>query len=360
MKPKILILSIYPAPYRMELISRFSDCYDMDVFFEHSGGDERNAKWFSSGIFLMLDSEDGRAAYQKINLFDYAFVLFYDYAESASRKLIIKCKLKRIPYVINCDGVMMTPHGNPIKDLYKRFLISGASAYLASGEHAKKYFLRYGAKENRIHIHPFSALVPEDFVDAPLSQEEKRALRERLRLPIEGKLAIGVGRFIPLKRYGELITAWANMPTDCNLLLVGGGREEETYRAIIKEKHLSNVILEPFHSPVELRNYYRAADLFVHPSSYEAWGLVINEAMASGLPVLVSDHCTGGLELIKDGENGYKIPMGDEIALCEKAKALLDSSEEFRVTMGKAALKTIQPYTLENMAKCQLATLETL
>ena len=359
MKSKILILSIYPAPYRMELISRFSDCYDMDVFFEHSGGDERNAKWFSSGKFLTLDSDAGYAAYQKINLSDYAFVLLYDYAGSASRKLIIKCKLKRIPYVINCDGVMMTPHGNPIKDLYKRFLISGASAYLASGEHAKKYFLHYGAKEARIHIHPFSALVPEDFVDAPLSKEEKRALREQLGLPVEGKLAIGVGRFIPLKRYGELVSAWANMPTDCNLLLVGGGREEETYRAIIKEKKLSNVILEPFHTPVELRNYYRAADLFVHPTSYDVWGLVLNEAMASGLPVVASDHCVASLELIRDGENGYRTPMGDEAALCERARELLENPEK-RASMAKEALATIQPYTLENMAKCQLAALETI
>ena len=359
MKSKILILSIYPAPYRMELISRFSDCYDMDVFFEHSGGDERNAKWFSSGKFLTLDSENGRAAYQKINLSDYAFVLLYDYAGSASRKLIIQCKLKKIPYVINCDGVMMTPHGNPIKDLYKRFLISGASAYLASGEHAKKYFLRYGAKEERIHIHPFSALVPEDFVDAPLSQEEKRALREQLGLPVEGKLAIGVGRFIPLKRYGELVSAWANMPTDCNLLLVGGGREEETYRAIIKEKKLSNVILEPFHTPVELRDYYRAADLFVHPTSYDVWGLVLNEAMASGLPVVASDHCVASLELIRDGKNGYRTPMGDEAALCERARELLENPEK-RASMAKEALATIQPYTLENMAKCQLAALETI
>lgn len=359
MKSKILILSIYPAPYRMELISRFSDCYDMDVFFEHSGGDERNAKWFSSGKFLTLDSENGRAAYQKINLSDYAFVLFYDYAGSASRKLIIQCKLKKIPYVINCDGVMMTPHGNPLKDLYKRFLISGAALYLASGEHAKNYFLSFGAKEERIHFHPFSALVPEDFVDAPLMKEEKQTLRKKLGLPLEQKIAIGVGRFIPLKRYAELIEAWAKMPTDCTLLLVGGGREEESYRAIIKEKHLSNVILEPFHSPVELRDYYRAADLFVHPSSYEAWGLVINEAMASGLPVLVSDHCTGGLELVKNGENGYLIPMGDEVALCDRARALLEDPEK-RASMAKEALATIQSYTLENMAKCQLAALETI
>ena len=81
--------------------------------------------------------------------------------------------------------------------------------------------------------------------------------------------------------------------------------------------------------------------------------------MASGLPVLVSDHCTGGLELIEDGKNGYKIPMGDEKALCDKARELLEDPEK-RAAMAKEALATIQFYTMENMAKCQLAALETI
>ena len=360
MKKRLLLVGVYPAPYRTHLFERFQKEYDIDVVFEHAGGDERNSDWFTSGNYFILDRPDDRAAFDRLNLKEYALVLLYEYSIAISRRLILQCKLKKIPYGINCDGIMMIPHGNPIKDLYKRFLISGAALYLASGQHAKEYFLSFGAKEEKIHFHPFSALIPEDFVDEPLAQEEKQALRKKLGLPLEQKLAIGVGRFIPLKRYAELVEAWASMPSDCTLLLVGGGREEETYRKIMEEKGLSNVILEPFHKPEELRDYYRASDLFVHPSSYEAWGLVINEAMASGLPVLVSDHCTGGLELIEDGKNGYKIPMGDERALCEKAKALLEASEETRITMGKAALSTIQPYTLENMAKCQLAALETL
>ncbi|MBQ7172514.1 MAG: glycosyltransferase family 4 protein [Clostridia bacterium] len=359
MKKKILVVGVYPAPYRTNLFLKLAEVYDVTVVFEHAGGDERNTEWFTSGKYIILDTEEGQKAFASLNLKEFFAVILYEYSVPAARKLIVQCKLKRIPYVINCDGVMLTPHGNPVKDLYKRFLISGASAYLASGEHAKEYFLRFGAKEERIHIHPFSALVPEDFVDAPLSDEGKRTLRKKLGLPVDGKLAIGVGRFIPLKRYAELIAAWAEMPADCNLLLVGGGREEEHYRAIIEEKNLSNVILEPFRTPVELRDYYRAADLFVHPTSYDVWGLVLNEAMASGLPVVASDHCIASLELIRDGENGYRTPMGNEKILCERARELLENPQK-RAAMAKEALATIQFYTLENMAKCQLAALEKL
>ena len=360
MKHKVLIVSVYPAPYRMELFARFTELYDTDVFFEHSGGDERNKNWFSSGNYFTLDSEEGRIRFKDISLNNYDFVVLYDYTEQAARHLISKCRKKKIPYILNCDGVMLSPHGNPLKDIYKRFLISGAAAYLASGEHAKKYFMSFGADEKKIHLHPFSALVPDDFVDAPLSGAEKLTLRKKLGLPETQKIAVGVGRFIPLKRYAELIEAWADMPPSCTLLLIGGGREEEHYRAVIREKGLENVILEPFHPAAELREYYRAADIFVHPTSYDVWGLVVNEAMASGLPVVVSDHCVAGRELIKDGENGYKTPMGDEAALCRRAKELLEASEDLRASMGKEALETIKPYTLENMASAQLAAFESI
>ena len=351
---------MYPAPYRMELFAKFAKRYDIDVFFESAGGDERNPEWFSSGKYYILDTPEGGAAFKSKKLKDYAFVLLYEYSTSFSRRLILKCKLHKVPYLINCDGVMLSPHGNPLKDIYKRFLISGAAAYLASGEHAKKYFMSFGADEKKIHLHPFSALVQDDFVDAPLSDAEKLTLRKKLGLPESQKIAVGVGRFIPLKRYAELIEAWSEMPSDCTLLLIGGGREEEHYRAVIREKGLENVILEPFHPAAELREYYRAADIFVHPTSYDVWGLVVNEAMASGLPVVVSDHCVAGRELIKDGENGYKTPMGDEAALCRRAKELLEAPEDLRASMGKEALETIKPYTLENMASAQLAAFESI
>ena len=129
MKKKLLLSGVYPAPYRTNLFAHFQETFDFDIVFEHAGGDERNAEWFTSGKYIILDTEEGQAAFANLNLSDYAAVVLYEYSIPSARRLLTKCKLKRIPYVINCDGVMLTPHGNPIKDLYKRFLLSGASAY---------------------------------------------------------------------------------------------------------------------------------------------------------------------------------------------------------------------------------------
>ena len=353
MKPRILILSIYPAPYRVELFNRFKENYDLGVFFESASGDQRDTEWFQQGKYHTLDTTEGRYAYNKIEIKSYRLVLVYDYASKEGIRLITKCKRNKIPYIINCDGVMMEKHGNFIRDAIKRYLIRGTVGYFASGENAKQYFLKYGAKESKIFIHTFSELENDDILQNPLTIEEKTRIRQTVKLPIDKKIAIAIGRFIPLKRYDKLIEAWKDMPDDYVLLLIGGGYEEENYRRIISDNHIENVILHSFIPKEKLFEYYKAADIFAHPTSYDVWGLVVNEAMACGLPVVVSDHCVAGLELIKNGENGYQIPMGNDEEMCKRVVEIMSNNVLYE-KMSQNVLETIRPYTMSNMARVQI------
>ena len=359
MKKKILVLSIYPAPYRLEACKNLKDLFQADVFFESRNGDKRDDRWFQSGDYHTLDSAEGRRLYRDFykNLSQYDLVVLYDYGTKEGRRLIWKCRRKKIPYVVNCDGMILPRKKSFLKDLVKKWLLSKASAYLASGQHAKEYFLRYGAKEEKIHIHKFSALHEDEILKAPTNEEEKKRLREKLGLPLDKKIVIAVGRFIPLKRYDYLLKVWSKLDENHCLLLIGGGSEYAQYREIINDKNLKNVILEGFHSPQELYEYYKAADLFVHPSTYDVWGLVINEAMANGLPVVVSNTCVAGLELIKEGKNGYLFPMGEENAAIDKVSLIL-RDEELQRDMSLEGIKTIQGYTVEDMAKTHMSVFE--
>ena len=83
-------------------------------------------------------------------------VVVMDFSGKEPVRLLSLCRHKKVPYVVNCDGVMLFRHGNFLRDLVKRYIIGKASAYLASGEHAKQYFLRYGADENKIRFCDFS------------------------------------------------------------------------------------------------------------------------------------------------------------------------------------------------------------
>lgn len=359
MKNKLLILSVYPAPYRVNLFKLFSDHFDVDVFFEHSGGDQRNAEWFTQGNYYLMDTESGKRKYKSIRVRNYDFVAVYDYASKKGIELITKCRMYGVPYAINCDGVMMETHGNFVRDIIKRFLIIGASGYFASGENAKNYFLKYGAIEDKIFIHTFSELNQKDILDNPVPIAKKTELRKKLGLPLNKRIAIAVGRFIPLKRYRELIQAWKYMSDDCILLLIGGGSEKDSYEKTIIDNKISNVIIGDFLTQDKLFDYYKASDIFVHPTSYDVWGLVVNEAMACGLPVVVSDRCVAGLELIKDGENGYLVKMGNDKELCDRVKMILNDDTLYQ-KMSEGVLQTIRPYTMKNMADIQLNAIKGL
>lgn len=358
---KILFYAIYPAPYRAEILAKLNSDFDADIFYEYGSGDDRNNKWFESGQYNLLDNYDGKSKFKvcEKNLKKYDLVLFFDFSGKEAIKLIFKCRLKKIPYILNCDGVMLFKHGNFIKDAIKRFIIKGAAAFFASGEHAKNYFLKYGAKEEKIHIHNFTALHRKDILTNPVSQEDKKKIREKLSLPVNAKICIAVGRYIPLKRYDVLLELWKNMPQDKVLLLIGGGPEKADYEKIINENNISNVLLEDFHPFDELLEYYKASDIFVHPTSYDVWGLVVNEAMACGLPVVVTDTCVAGRELIKNGENGYIVPLGDDGGFINKINTILDD-ENLRENMSLNSLVTIKPYYIENMIESQMNTIYSL
>ena len=357
MKKKILIISVYPAPYRVELINKIAKQYAADVFFEHSNGDARDKSWFLAGKYELLDTETGKQKFKgaKEQIKQYELVIAYDYASITEISLIIRCILANVPYVLNCDGVMLTKHGNFFNKVIKRVIISKAKKCFASGKNAKTYFLQSGASDNDIIVHTFSTLHREDILMQPVLNKE--VIREKLGLPSNSKIAIAVGRFIPLKRYGELIVAWKNMPSNYVLLLIGGGEEENSYNRIIEENEIGNVMIRGFHPKEELFEYYKSADVFVHPTSYDVWGLVLNEAMACGLPAVVSNHCVAGLELIKDGENGYLVKMGNDKEMCERVIQICENTK-LHTQMAQNALQTIAPYTLDHMAETHIRVLK--
>ena len=109
-----------------------------------------------------------------------------------------------------------------------------------------------------------------------------------------------------------------------------------------------------FSSQQSLKAYYRAADAFVLATRGDVWGLVINEAMANALPVITTEGCVAGCEMIVNGENGYRIPCETWEPIAEHLNELL-SSDALRASMACAALETARKYTVESMARAHAA-----
>ena len=183
--------------------------------------------------------------------------------------------------------------------------------------------------------------------------EEKAALRRELGIP-QKRMILAVGQCIPRKGFDILLKAAKDLPEDTALCIVGGEPTEE-YLTLREELGLTQVSFPGFQKKEDLAKYYRAADLFTLPTREDIWGLVVGEAMAYGLPVITTDRCVAGLELVEDGVNGFLVPVEDVEALSEKMRKALQGN---LTEMGTASLRKIRPYTIENMAKAHVEILE--
>ena len=145
----------------------------------------------------------------------------------------------------------------------------------------------------------------------------------------------------------DLITAASSNRTTrkSQVILVGDGALLETCRNEIAANKLTNVHLVGFKNQSELPTFYAAADVLVLPSEYETWGLVVNEAMACGLPCIVSDACGAAADMILEGKTGFIYPMGDVERLAELMMFMADNKEQRR-EMGRYAAIHVKNFSV--------------
>ena len=362
---KIFIQTTYPAPYRVELFNLINEKIECFVTFETLTGDKRNKEWFSQNFKFkntVLNNKEGKKIYasQLKNLKQYDYVVVYEYSTLKAMKLMLKCIMLKKPYLINCDGAIMKD--SFVKDKIKTFFIKHARACLASGKNAKQYFMKYGAKEKNIYFHNFSSLFEKDIRKTIIDRKEKENLRKELGLPYK-KLYISVGRFIYIKGYDLLIEAIHKLNLDdkeIGFVIIGGGEKEQEYKNKLREYKISNVHLRNFMRKDDLIKYYDASDIFIFPTREDIWGLVINEAMARGLPIISTDKCIAAVELVEENKNGNIIKT-DSIEQLVKIIQKYNKMDIKKYTeYGKKSIQKIQDYTIENIAKSHIKVLKEL
>ena len=212
-----------------------------------------------------------------------------------------------------------------------------------------------GADPDKCYTYRFTSLHETDILKEPVCINEKEELRKKLNIT-EPKVILGVGQFIHRKGWDMLMKAAVAINRDIGVYIVGGKTPPE-YENLKSTLKLNNVHFVDFKVKDELSEYYKAADLFVLPTREDIWGLVINEAMAHGLPVITTDRCIAGLELIEDGESGYIVPSDDAVNLSNRIGSVL-SDEKLRDKMSRKSLKKIREYTIEEMVRRHMSVLK--
>ncbi len=354
---KVLFLTNYPSPYRVRFFDELAKYLDVTVLYTDRAAEQKDREkaWFIQGEGHFQEVVLGkRLSVRGANLClevlswlkkPYDHILICGYSSPTNMLAMAYLKTRRIPFWMEVDGGLIRQEGKA-KYRFKKSLISMATNWLGTGKTVTEYLVHYGAEGERVFTYPFSSLSEKDILPEPPGREEKKMLREKLGMT-EEKVLLSVGQFIPRKGFDLLLQAAAKLPKTTGIYIVGG-EPTEAYLQMRQALDLSNVHFVGFQSKDALAEYYRSADLFVFPTREDIWGLVVQEAMAYGLPVVTTDKCVAGLELIEPGHNGYLVPGENVPALKDAVEQALSGD---LAAMGWAALETIRPYTIEAMAK---------
>ena len=362
---KVLFITNYASPYRVWFFDELGKYMDVTVLFSDRRElkTHRDQDWFveSQGRFRAVQLKKRLLTLHNSDLctdvipwlkqpFD--AIVVCGYASPTCMLAMAWMRMHRVPFYMEVDGGLIREDSGPMYRI-KRMLIGGASGWISSGRYTTRYLTHYGAREADTFLYPFTSLWEKEILDTVPGDEERNALRKALGLE-EEKIVLYVGRFTKPKGMDDLLHAAPCLDGDTGVYFVGGEPSEE-HLEFCKEKKLSHVHFVGFKKKEALADYYKAADLLVLPTKSDVWGLVINEAMALGLPVITTDRCVAGLELVENGVNGYIVPVDDQKALEEKILEVLHG--DYR-QMGRAALEKIRPYTIENMARAHVKIFE--
>ena len=353
---RVLYVTNLPAPYKIDFLNLLGKDTILTVLYERRGALDRNSRWFSGqcnaykevflkGIPYGPDSSFAPEIVRYINRKDYDVVILNGYNSLTEIVAIIHMKLHRIKFGICCDG-MLPSSASKWKSIIKHFLISSASFWLSSGTVTSDVLLQFGAKKNKIWWYPFSSILEKD-IDK--TKPDKDGYKKLIGCTKE-KMILFVGQFIERKGIDILINAFGMLDKSARerfeLRLVGNDTNN------LGLAQCEGVKIDGFKTKKELEDYYRAADLFILPTREDIWGLVINEALSFGLPVITTQSCGAGLEMISNGVNGFIVPSDDPDSIADRIEQVL------KLECFDACIATAKKYSIEEMERYILKCIE--
>jgi glycosyltransferase involved in cell wall biosynthesis len=355
---KVLFTTNIPSPYTVNFLNELGKYCIVDAIIEDETSSTRNTSWLKyefinfNGIFLKggvkyKDFIFRPSITEYLSKREYDFVIIGNPLTPTGILALEYLKIKKIPYILHSEGGI-AKSGVGMKEAFKRHLLSNAILYFSTTDIADNYFVIYGARKERIVRFPFTSLYERNIRRESITENEKKIIKERLGIK-ESKIIISVGRVIPSKGFDILLRALVKADLDSGVYIVGGQATPEL-QSILTSSNLKNVHFVDHLTTDKVTDYYLAADLFVLATRNDTWGLVINEAMAAGLPVITTDRCVAGMHLVEDFKNGFIVPVENEVLLADRIKQIL-TDMEMRVAMGAESLRRIRPFTFENWAR---------
>ena len=336
-----------PTPYRAPLLDLVAARPDVDLVVAYSAQTVASRTWRVEfqhrAVFLR-----GRAVpgVRRILRHDYPVtpsilrvlrrerpdcVLVSGWSTFASQASILWCIARRVPYLVVVESHDRDPRSGwrrAVKWTVVPRLLRRSAGALVTGTLARESMLRAGVPADRIWLFANTVDTRAFAARAEALRPERARIREGLGVAHEQLLALSVSRLVPEKALDILLGAAARVPA-ATVVLAGDGPERAALEALgTRAVFLGDVAWERI---VEL---YAAADVFVLLSRHEPWGVVVNEAVACGLPLVLSEHVGAAADLLEPDVNGILVPVND-VAATAAALERLAGDAELRERFGR-------------------------
>ena len=291
-----------------------------------------------------------------------AVLLFLGWGTITSLLAIAACRISGTPFFLYGDSSFPPEPKNwrdRVRAAFLRGVFSLASGFMVSGVLNAAYYQHYGADPRRFFLLPW-AIDNERFEKASRFEPgERETMRARFDIAPDQVAFVFSAKLVARKDPVTLLRALSRMPHRDRAVVVflGHGELRDALESFAGE-HGLNVRFAGFVNQADLPKHYAMCDAFVLPSTYEPRGAVINEAMACGLPVVVTDRCGSLGDIVLEGENAFVYPAGDDAALARALDALMNA--ETRARMATRSREIIATWDYDRGVNGVLAALHAL
>lgn len=248
------------------------------------------------------------------------------------------------------------------KERIKRWIFRQCDGFFCFGTQSANYLIQLGVSPDKILLRKNA--VDNNTLQAAYERALINRTAEQNRLGLRPNNFVFVGRFIAFKNLPRLISAFSEAlnqaPQSANwgLILLGEGPDSDSLTSQINDLKLTDrVKLMPSRPWYQVPDILALSDVLVLPSLSEPWGLVVNEAMACGMPVIVSDRCGCAADLVQEGKNGFVFDPKKQAQLTDLLLRFMRNDLE-RANMQEASRCIITPYSPEAVAQDMLAGIE--
>jgi glycosyltransferase involved in cell wall biosynthesis len=289
-------------------------------------------------------------------------VIVHGWSNHLSLTAALLALVRGIPVLCRTEGQPENKGRAPLRRLKPWTLyplLRRLDGHLAIGSLNRQYCLNMGIRPERIFWAPYSVdttLFQRDRV-APAARGQEEA---RIGLTAGSLRVVFVGKLIPAKRPADVIEAVAMMPSHARVevMMIGEGELRPFLQRLAQARGVRAHFLG-FRDQGELPLLYSLADVLVLPSSYEPWGLVVNEAMSMGLTAVVSEACGCGPDLVLEGRTGSVCPVGDRAAIAGELEKMAASPAHL-AQLKQGAQERIKDFSIDRTLEGYLQAIRTV